>query len=106
MTNIIEELSPAQLSAIRHAYLDHMPLKEIAARFGLKRWELSALTRQFREEANSGRRRPRLSYGIERIALPTRKLAKDGAGWHYGTVTLARNSMHVQVLRERGHAEI
>lgn len=99
-------LTAEQLAAVRAAYLDHVPLKEIGAKFGLKRWQLAALTRQFRANADIGRRRPRLSHDIDRIVLPTRTLARDGGGWHYGSITLPRVSLHVQVLRERGYAEI
>lgn len=101
-------VTPEQLAAVRAAYFDHAPLKEIAAEFGLKRWQLAALTREFRAEANMSRSRPklRLSHDIKKIVLPTRTLARDGGSWQYGSVTLPRITFHVQELRERGYAEI
>lgn len=106
MKDIEQQIPSDRLDAIRAAYIDKVPLKEIEHLFGLKRWQLAALIRGFRDEVKIARRRPHVSHDIERITLPQRRLSLDGGGWQYGTITLARNSMHVQVLRERGYAEV
>lgn len=106
MYDFILKLPKERLEAIRDAYIQQTPIKEIQSQFGLERWQVARLGKMFRAEGEAILRRPRKSQDIPRIALPTRRLSRDGCHWNVGSITLPRISLHVQVLQERGHAEI
>lgn len=98
----IARFSAQELDAMRTAHERCMPFRTFCHTFNLKSGEGHALIRYFRDQADEAKG---IDTTIASITMRKRVIRDEGGGYVDRVITLPRISMHVAVLKERGHVE-
>lgn len=98
----VARFSPQELDAIRTAHEKRPSFRNFCHQFNLKAGEAHALIRYFRDQADAAKG---IDTTFASITMRKRVIRDEGGGYVERVITLPRISMHLAVLKERGHVE-